>query len=73
MNEEFRGRLEELESRLAFQDDLIESLNDVVARQDREIRDLRAKLKDLDERIRDLSDSASSPGSSPEHEIPPHY
>ena len=32
-------RMDELESRLAFQDDLIESLNEVVARQDREIAD----------------------------------
>ena len=73
MNKEVHGRLEELESRLAFQDDLIESLNDVVARQDREIQGLRAKLKDLDERLRDLADFASSPGSSAEHETPPHY
>ena len=73
MNEDVRGRLEELESRLAFQDELIENLNGVVARQDREIQDLRAKLKVLAERFRDLSDAASAPGSSPEHEVPPHY
>ena len=30
---EIQARLEELESRLAFQDDLIESLNEVIARQ----------------------------------------
>ena len=64
MNKDVHGRLEELESRLAFQDDLIESLNDVVARQDREIQNLRTKLKDLDERIRDVADAASATGSS---------
>ena len=43
MNEEFRGRLEELESRLAFHDDLIEINNNVDDSQDCEIHDLRAK------------------------------
>ena len=73
MNEVIQRRLEELESRLAFQDDLIESLNDVVAKQDREIQDLRRTVKNMNERLRDLADSASATGSSTEHEIPPHY
>ena len=53
------SRLDELESRQAFQDDLIESLNQVVARQDRELAD--------------LAEAASLPGSGDGHEVPPHY
>lgn len=67
------GRLDDLESRQAFQDDLIERLNEVIARQDREILELKSRLKDLELRIRELVSDAAAAGSSPEHEIPPHY
>ena len=67
------SRLEELESRAAFQDDLIESLNAVVARQDRELADLARRVKDLEARLADLAEAASLPGESSGHEVPPHY
>ena len=62
-------RLDELESRLAFQDDLIESLNEVVARQDREIALLTQRLADLATKFEDLAASAAGMGDEP----PPHY
>lgn len=65
-------RLIELESRLAFQDDLIESLNEAVILQQKQIERLELISKTLAERMRGLSDSAGSDGS-PEHELPPHY
>jgi SlyX protein len=67
------SRLDELESRLAFQDDLIESLNRVVARQDRELASLAQRVKDLEARLTDLAEAASQPGGSAGHEVPPHY
>ncbi len=67
------SRLDELESRLAFQDDLIESLNRVVARQDRELASLAQRVKELEARLTDLADAASQPGGSAGHEVPPHY
>ena len=67
------SRLDELESRLAFQDDLIESLNQVVARQDRELDSLSRRLQELESRLADLADTASLPGGAVGHEIPPHY
>jgi SlyX protein len=69
---ERQRRLDELESRAAFQDDLIEQLNQVVARQDREILALRRRLEDLESRLRELAESAGSPAAGG-HEIPPHY
>jgi SlyX protein len=66
------GRLEELESRLAFQDDLIESLNEVVARQDREIALLTQRLADLAGKFEDLA-ASSAPAAATGHEPPPHY
>jgi SlyX protein len=67
------SRLDELESRLAFQDDLIESLNRVVARQDRELASLAQRVKELEARLTDLAEASSQPGGSAGHEVPPHY
>jgi SlyX protein len=66
-------RLDEVESRLAFQDDLIESLNRVVARQDLELADLARRLRALEGRLNDLAETASMGGSDAGHEVPPHY
>jgi SlyX protein len=66
-------RLDEVESRLAFQDDLIESLNRVVARQDLELADLARRLRALEGRLNDLAETASMGGSGAGHEVPPHY
>jgi len=64
---------EELETRLAFQDDLIESLNDVVARQDRELVRLAQRVAALEERLNDLASAAGEGGQVQGHEVPPHY
>jgi SlyX protein len=66
-------RLEELESRLAFQDDLVGQLNDVVARQDKLIAELQLRLSRLEKRIESLADSASEASAGFGHEVPPHY
>ena len=65
-------RVEELESQAAFQDELHERLNDIVARQDREILSLGQQLKALSEHLQDLRESAPA-SSGPADEIPPHY
>jgi SlyX protein len=65
-------RIEELESRVAFQDDLIESLNEVVARQDREIAMLTQRLGQLAEKLEDMAQGAPASGGDG-HEPPPHY
>ena len=67
------SRLDELEARLAFQDDLIENLNDVVARQDRELLQLAQRVALLEERLQDLASAAGGAGEAQGHEVPPHY
>jgi SlyX protein len=64
-------RIEGLESQLAFQDELIESLNSTVARQDGEILELKRQFSMLSERLKEIGDA--SPGAAPQDETPPHY
>jgi SlyX protein len=67
------ARLDELESRLAFQEDLIESLNEIIARQDRDLIRLEQRVKSLGDKLNDLGEAGALPGISPGHEVPPHY
>ena len=67
-----RARIDDLESRVAFQDDLIESLNEVVARQDREIAMLVKRVADLSDRVEQIASDAPV-ASGDGHEHPPHY
>lgn len=69
--ESLTRRVEELESQLAFLDALIESLNGTVARQDREIIELKRQSNLLSERLKEIGDVA--PGAAPQDETPPHY
>ena len=64
-------RVDELESQVAFQDELIESLNSTVAKQDRELLEIKHQLNRLSDRIKEIGDA--SPGEVPQDETPPHY
>ena len=64
-------RIEELEHQAAFQDELHESLNAIVARQDGEILELKRQLMLLNERIKEFGEAI--PGAGPQDETPPHY
>jgi len=66
-------RMAEIESRLAFQEDLIENLDQVVARQDRELLALKQQLADLAGRLRELHEAAMATAPSSGTEVPPHY
>jgi len=73
MNSAIESRLDELESRMAFQDDLIESLNEIIARQDRDLARLELRVKSLTDKLNDIAESAATPAETPGHEVPPHY
>jgi SlyX protein len=62
-------RIDELESQVAFQAELNDSLDATVARQDREICELKRQLESLRERLREFGEAI--PG--PQDETPPHY
>ncbi len=66
-------RLDEVETQLAFQDDLHRRLDETVARQDREILELKRQLRALAERMAELRDAGAAATGSPADEVPPHY
>jgi SlyX protein len=66
-----KNRLDTLESTVAHQDQTIEELSDVVARQAAEISDLTEKLNSLRERLSELEESDGDGG--PDEPPPPHY
>lgn len=68
MNED---RIIEIEIKLARQEDLVESLNQMVYQQQKKIDELAALCAALVRRTRDMSSSDSD--SRPIDEKPPHY
>lgn len=65
------ARLTELEVKLAFQDDLLDTLNLTVTRQQQQIDLLQQQLRLLYQQMRS-NDPGQDP-TRPQHEIPPHY
>ncbi|WP_020415113.1 SlyX family protein [Microbulbifer variabilis] len=65
-------RIDELESRLAFQEDTIAQLNDVIARQDLDIRSLISRIRELGEKYSAITFEMQG-GAKQQDEKPPHY
>ena len=63
-------RIEALESKVTFQEDTIQKLNDVVTEQDVRIHELENSLRLLIESIRQQSTAIEA---EPENDPPPHY
>ena len=64
------ARLTELETKLAFAEDLIETLNQTVFRQQEQLDSLQQQLRLLHRR---MQESQPDETRSPRDEIPPHY
>ena len=62
-------RITELEIKVALQDDLLDELNRIVARQQQQLEWLAQDLRLVQEQQR--NQDGTKPG--PQHEIPPHY
>ena len=64
-------RIIDLEIKAAYREDLLQTLNKIVSRQQQQIDRLEATCKLLDEHIKSLSTEGSA-GENVE-EVPPHY
>lgn len=65
------SRLTDLETKVAFQDDLLESLNRIVAEQQQQIDMLQQQVQMLYDQLRSIAPSNIAQGSADER--PPHY
>ncbi len=63
-------RLIEIESKISYQEDLIQTLNDVVYQQQEKIAQLEAQDRKLMERLQSLGESGDS---DHDDKPPPHY
>ena len=63
-------RIAEIEIKIAFQEDLIQTLNNIVASQQQQISRLEETCKYLNERINNKSEEEHINQGA---EIPPHY
>ena len=65
-----QARITELETKLAFAEDLLETLNQTVIRQQAQLDSMQQQLRLLHQQLQDaLPDEARTP----REEIPPHY
>jgi SlyX protein len=65
-------RLNELEAKLAFAEDLIETLNQTVIRQQAQLDSMQRQLRLLHQQLQDSLPDADD-ARTPRDEIPPHY
>lgn len=72
MSAESEARLVDIETKLAYQEDTVLALNDVVSQQQKQIDQLETMVKLLVERIKLLSAAAETTGPMVD-EKPPHY
>jgi SlyX protein len=65
-----QARLNELEAKLMFAEDLIDTLNQTVVRQQAQIDSVQQQLRLLHQQIQDARPDEAG---SPRDEVPPHY
>ena len=65
----YETEIEQLQIQVAFQESAISDLNDVVTKQDEELRVIRKQLRYLNEMLKRKDEGDSAPTNEP----PPHY
>jgi len=63
--------IDDLQMKLAFQDDLLEKLNHVVTNQQQQITNLELALETMKVQVNTMQTGTQEPGQ--QHELPPHY
>jgi len=64
-------RIDDLESRIAFQEDAIDKFSDIIARQEKELDQLKRMVLILSTQIRSIDQGDELVSSA--QEVPPHY
>jgi len=71
MAENVQNDIDDLQMKLAFQDDLLEQLNQVVTNQQQQITNLELALETMKVQVNTMQTASQESGS--QHELPPHY
>ncbi len=71
--EQLEQQLQDLETKMAFQEDTIEQLNEVITKQDAIIRKMEQRFLLIGEKIQDMENQMPNKGFNPADELPPHY
>lgn len=66
-------RMDDLETKIAYQEHTIQELNDVVYRQQQQIDKVEVMCQHLMDRIQTLSEAGSGGAEASINERPPHY
>lgn len=66
-------RLIEIEIKLAYQEELVQVLNDTIAEQQLQLRKLEETCRLLNEKLKSLAQTVPDRGSTILNERPPHY
>ncbi|NOQ93209.1 MAG: hypothetical protein GQ547_01085 [Methylophaga sp.] len=66
-----QNAIDDLQMKLAFQDDLLEQLNQVVTNQQQQITNLELALETMKVQVSTMQTASQESGS--QHELPPHY
>ena len=69
---DFSDEIIELQSRILFQDDIIQKLDDVIVQQAERLDYLIRRVNELDEKLEQISINQDRPGTHTD-EKPPHY
>ncbi|MFV2058357.1 MAG: SlyX family protein [Thiohalomonadales bacterium] len=72
MTNEAENRFVEIETKLAFQEDTIQELNNIVYQQQQKLDQLEFFVQQLHSRVK-ADSGISSSNDDPASEVPPHY
>lgn len=73
MSEHTEQALIDLQTRLSFQDDLIQQLDTALTEQSQALSQCEARLKQVEQQLKTLLEQRQEGGHSLLDEIPPHY
>ena len=66
-------KLIELETKFSYQEDLLSDLNEIVAKQQRQLDELITEMSGIKEQFQDAAERGSAEGHEEQDEKPPHY
>jgi len=70
---DIQEQLIDLQTRVAFQEDTLEQLNQIIAQQDGDIVQLKQQIRILAQRLEDAARAQASGAGELTDERPPHY